>query len=43
MADRGDTHYSIRALNLWFFVASAVMLVCVVWTMLDDHHRPWKD
>jgi cbb3-type cytochrome oxidase cytochrome c subunit len=43
MADRGDTHYSIRALNLWFLVSSAVMLVCVVWTMLDDHHRPWKD
>src|SRR5688572_15752542 len=43
MADRGDTHYSIRALNLWFLFSSAVMLVCVVWTMLDDHHRPWKD
>src|SRR5436190_1112953 len=43
MADRGDTHYSVRALNLWFLASSALMLACVVWTVLDDHDRSWKN
>ena len=43
MADRGDTHYSIPALNRWFLVSSVLLLAGVVWMMLDDHSRPWKE
>lgn len=42
MADRGDTHYSVPALNKWFLVSSALLLGSVVWMMLDDWQRPWK-
>ncbi len=42
MADRGDTHYHVRKLNLWFAVSSLLLLVAAVWMVLDDWHRPWK-
>src|SRR5262245_38695689 len=42
MADRGDTHYQIRSLNLWFAVASLAMLAMSVWMVIDDWRRPWK-
>ena len=42
MADRGDTHYRLSHLNLWFLGSSAVFLLSLVWMVLDDHARPWK-
>ena len=42
MADRGDTHYSVSAMNAWFLVSSALLLASFVWMVLDDHSRPWK-
>lgn len=42
MADRGDTHYSVPALNKWFLVSSVALLGAVVWMVLDDWSRPWK-
>ena len=42
MADRGDTHYRVSTLNLWFAVSSALMLLATVWTMYDDWNAPWK-
>jgi cytochrome c2 len=42
MADRGDTHYSIPNLNLWFLASSILFLVTCVWMVLDDWDRPWK-
>ncbi len=42
MADRGDTHYRVRTLNLWFAVASLALLVSAVWMVLDDWNRSWK-
>jgi len=42
MADRGDTHYHVRSLNLWFAVASLAMLAMSVWMVIDDWRRPWK-
>ena len=42
MADRGDTHYHVRKLNLWFTVSSLLLLVSAVWMVLDDWSRGWK-
>lgn len=42
MADRGDTHYSVKTLNLWFLVSSVALFASLVWMMLHDHNRPWK-
>ena len=42
MADRGDTHYSIPALNKWFLVSSVIILISTVWMVIDDWQRPWK-
>ncbi len=43
MADRGDTHYSVPALNKWFLVSSVALLGAVIWMVIDDWQRPWKD
>ena len=43
MADRGDTHYSVPKLNLWFLVSSVLFFASMVWMVLDDHRRPWKE
>lgn len=43
MADRGDTHYHVPNLNVWFAFSSIVLLVAAVWLVLDDHNRQWKD
>ena len=42
MADRGDTHYHVPALNRWFAFSSLLLLVSAVWMVLDDWARPWK-
>ncbi len=42
MADRGDTHYSVPTLNLWFLLSSVLLLASCVWMVLDDWNRPWK-
>ncbi|MCC7013218.1 MAG: c-type cytochrome [Planctomycetes bacterium] len=42
MADRGDTHYSVSALNKWFLFSSVAILVATVWMLIDDWQRPWK-
>src|SRR5262245_53677052 len=42
MADRGDTHYHVRHLNLWFAVSSLALLAATLWMVLDDWSRPWK-
>lgn len=42
MADRGDTHYHVPALNRWFAFSSLLLLVAAVWMVLDDWARPWK-
>src|SRR5262245_48039998 len=42
MADRGDTHYHVPALNRWFVFSSLLLLVSAVWMVLDDWARPWK-
>lgn len=42
MADRGDTHYHIKHLNLWFALSSLLLLGTSVWMVLDDASRPWK-
>jgi mono/diheme cytochrome c family protein len=43
MADRGDTHYSVSAMNAWFLVSSVLLLASFAWMMLDDHSRSWKE
>jgi cytochrome c2 len=43
MADRGDTHYHIKHLNLWFAFSSLLLLATSVWMVLDDASRPWKE
>ena len=43
MADRGDTHYSTPALNKWFLFSSVFLLVSLLWLMLADWERSWKD
>ena len=42
MADRGDTHYHVRSLNLWFAISSVVLLISAFWMVIDDWSRPWK-
>ena len=42
MADRGDTHYHVRKLNLWFTLSSLLLLVSALWMVLDDWSRGWK-
>ena len=42
MADRGDTHYSVPALNKWFLVSSVALFASLVWMVIDDWNRPWK-
>ena len=42
MADRGDTHYHVRKLNLWFAASSLVLLGSTLWMVLHDWQRPWK-
>ncbi len=43
MADRGDTHYQLPKLNLWFTVSSILLLVASIWMVIDDWSRPWKN
>ena len=43
MADRGDTHYTVRGLNLWFAISSVLLLISTAWMVLDDWNRPWKE
>ena len=42
MADRGDTHYHVPHLNLWFLVSSLMFLATMVWTVIDDWNGEWK-
>ena len=42
MADRGDTHYSVPRLNLWFTISSVLLLIASVWMVVDDWNAPWK-
>ena len=42
MADRGDTHYSVPSLNLWFFLSSVFFLGTMVWAVVDDWDAEWK-
>jgi len=42
MADRGDTHYRVSALNKWFLFSSIALLVATLWMMIDDWNAPWK-
>ncbi|HVS17478.1 MAG TPA: cytochrome c [Planctomycetota bacterium] len=42
MADRGDTHYSVSSLNAWFMLSSVLLFGALVWMMINDHNRPWK-
>jgi cbb3-type cytochrome oxidase cytochrome c subunit/predicted nucleic acid-binding Zn-ribbon protein len=42
MADRGDTHYRVGSLNLWFAVSSLFLLGAAFWMVIDDWNRPWK-
>ncbi len=43
MADRGDTHYHVPKLNLWFALSSVILLASSVWMVIDDWSRSWKD
>ena len=43
MADRGDTHYHVPNLNLWFAFSSIALLISAVWMVLFDFQRPWKE
>ena len=43
MADRGDTHYHVPTLNLWFLGSSAFFLLTMVWTVIDDWDAEWKN
>ena len=42
MADRGDTHYRVPTLNLWFAVSSLALLATAFWMVIDDWDRSWK-
>jgi len=42
MADRGDTHYHVPHLNLWFLVSAVLFLGTTVWTVIDDWNAEWK-
>lgn len=42
MADRGDTHYSVSRLNLWFTASSVLLLIASAWMVIDDWNAPWK-
>jgi len=42
MADRGDTHYPVSRLNLWFAASSLLFLASVLWMVVDDWSRSWK-
>ncbi len=41
-ADPGDTHYPIVKLNRWFAISSILFLISVVWMVLADWNREWK-
>lgn len=43
MADRGDTHYHVPTLNLWFLGSSAFFLFTMIWTVVDDWDAEWKN
>lgn len=43
MADRGDTHYHVPSLNLWFMGSSVFFLLTMVWTVIDDWDTEWKN
>lgn len=42
MADRGDTHYRVSSLNLWFLVSSILFTATMVWAVIDDWDAEWK-
>lgn len=42
MADRGDTHYHVPSLNLWFLFSAVFFLLTIVWTVIDDWNAEWK-
>lgn len=43
MADRGDTHYYVPKLNLWFAASSVLFLISIFWMVIDDWMAPWKE
>ena len=43
MADRGDTHYYVPKLNLWFAASSLLFLIAVFWMVIDDWNASWKN
>jgi cytochrome c2/plastocyanin len=43
MADRGDTHYHVPNLNLWFLLSSGFFLLTMIWTVIDDATTEWKE
>ncbi len=43
MADRGDTHYYVPKLNLWFAASSLLFLISIFWMVIDDWKAGWKE
>ncbi|MEZ4816136.1 MAG: c-type cytochrome [Bdellovibrionota bacterium] len=42
MADKQDTVYNSKQLSKWFAISSLILLVIVVWALIEDYDRPWK-
>ena len=38
----GETFYSVRTLNKWFLYSSLAMAIAYVWSVVEDHRKPWK-
>jgi cbb3-type cytochrome oxidase cytochrome c subunit len=43
MADRGETAYNTHSLNIVFAISSLALLASLVWMLLADYGREWKD
>ena len=43
MAKENPTLYSILKTTIWFAVASVLLLGCLVWMVMGNHVREWKD
>jgi len=38
-----ETVYKTRTLSKWFAIASIFLLVSIIWAVIEDFDRPWKD
>ena len=43
LPDPNDRVYNSKTLSKWFAISSIVLLLAIVWIVLQDYDREWKN